>query len=86
MGEYVWETYAEAERRVATLAAGLRKILGPREVESIDPKPIVIFSETRAEWMFAAQAAFRLNRPLATLYSTLGDDAVVHGLEQTEVQ
>jgi len=85
MGEYVWETYAEAERRVATLAAGLRKILGPREVESgIDPKPIVIFSETRAEWMFAAQAAFRLNRPLATLYSTLGDDAVVHGLEQTE--
>ncbi|VDD74132.1 unnamed protein product [Mesocestoides corti] len=88
MGEYVWETYAEAERRVSALSAGLRHLLGPSTADRKDdgncPTPLVIFSETRPEWLYAAEASWRLNRPIATLYATLGDDAVVHGLEQTE--
>ena len=88
-GEYIWETYSEAERRVSALAAGLRDILGPCTADKSDsggcPTPLVIFSETRSEWLYAAEASWRLNRPIATLYATLGDDAVVHGLEQTEV-
>lgn len=89
MGEYLWETYAEAENRVSSLAAGLRSLLGPstedRKGENTCPTPLVLFSETRAEWLYAAEASWRLNRPIATLYATLGDDAVVHGLEETEV-
>ncbi|VUZ44016.1 unnamed protein product [Hymenolepis diminuta] len=88
MGEYLWETYAEAENRVSSLAAGLRSLLGPstedRKGENTCPTPLVLFSETRAEWLYAAEASWRLNRPIATLYATLGDDAVVHGLEETE--
>ncbi|VDO03564.1 unnamed protein product [Rodentolepis nana] len=88
MGEYLWETYAEAESRVSSLAAGLRSILGPstldRKEENSCPTPLILFSETRAEWLYAAVATWRLNRPIATLYSTLGDDAVVHGLVETE--
>ncbi len=88
MGEYLWETFAEAERRVSALAAGLRDLLGPscadRKEEGGCPTPLVLFSETRAEWLYAAEASWRLNRPIATLYATLGDDAVVHGLQQTE--
>lgn len=89
MGEYVWETYAEAESRVSSLAAGLRSLLGPstlnRNEKTDCPTPLVLFSETRAEWIYAAEASWRINRPIATLYATLGDDAVIHGLEQTEV-
>mgnify|MGYP001799874956 FL=1 len=46
---------------------------------------ITIFAETRAEWMIAAQACFRENFPLATLYATLGDEAILHAVNQSEV-
>ncbi|VDP84485.1 unnamed protein product [Echinostoma caproni] len=82
LGEYSWETFGEAERRVSRLAAGLFSILGPVRGTNT---PIAIFSETRAEWLYAAQAAFRLNRPVVTLYATLGDDALVHGFNEAEV-
>lgn len=81
LGEYSWETFWDAERRVSHLAAGLYSILGSIKEHN---QPIALFSETRAEWMFAAQACFRLNRPVATLYATLGDDALVHGFNETE--
>ncbi|KAF5396507.1 hypothetical protein PHET_10220 [Paragonimus heterotremus] len=82
LGEYSWETFGDAERRVSHIAAGLYSMLGPA---TQDKRPIAIFSETRAEWLFAAQAAFRLNRPLVTLYATLGEDALVHGLNEAEI-
>ncbi|CAH8436429.1 unnamed protein product [Schistosoma intercalatum] len=81
LGEYSWETFWDAERRVSHLAAGLYSMLGSVKEHN---QPIALFSETRAEWMFAAQACFRLNRPVATLYATLGDDALVHGFNETE--
>ncbi|THD21008.1 Long-chain-fatty-acid--CoA ligase [Fasciola hepatica] len=82
LGEYSWETFGEAERRVSRLAAGLFSMLGPVRERNT---PIAIFSETRAEWLYAAQAAFRLSRPVVTLYATLGDDALVHGFNEAEV-
>ncbi|OON17675.1 AMP-binding enzyme, partial [Opisthorchis viverrini] len=82
LGEYSWETFGDAERRVSRISAGLYSMLAS---ETHARRPIAIFSETRAEWLFAAQAAFRLNRPVVTLYSTLGEDALVHGLNETEV-
>lgn len=89
MGEYLWETFAEAESRVSALAAGLRDLLGPctddKKEDGGLATPLVLFSETRPEWLYAAEASWRINRPIATLYATLGDDAIVHGLEQTEV-
>ncbi|CAH8436741.1 unnamed protein product [Schistosoma turkestanicum] len=81
LGEYSWETFLEAERRVSRLSAGLYSMLGSIKENK---QPIALFSETRAEWMFAAQTCFRLNRPVATLYATLGDDALVHGFNETE--
>lgn len=46
---------------------------------------IVLFSETRAEWMICANGCMKQNMPLVTLYATLGDDALVHGINETEV-
>jgi len=46
---------------------------------------IVVFSETRAEWMICANGCMKQNMPLVTLYATLGDDALVHGINETEV-
>jgi long-chain acyl-CoA synthetase len=44
----------------------------------------VIFSETKAEWIIFALSCFRINVPVATLYSTLGIDALKHGINETE--
>jgi long-chain acyl-CoA synthetase len=46
---------------------------------------IVLFSETRAEWIICADGIMKQNIPLVTLYATLGDDALVHGINETEV-
>ncbi|XP_072532761.1 long-chain-fatty-acid--CoA ligase 4b [Salminus brasiliensis] len=78
LGEYSWKSYEEVEHEVKLLGCGLAT-LGQM------PKcNIAIYCETRAEWMITAQACFRFNYPLVTLYATLGEDAVAFGLNQCE--
>ena len=48
-------------------------------------KPLCIFADTRAEWMLSAQACFKQSFPVVTLYTNLGVEAVVHGLNETKV-
>ncbi|KAI4899358.1 hypothetical protein NFI96_032891, partial [Prochilodus magdalenae] len=77
LGEYSWKSYEEVEREAELLGSGLAA-LGQK------PKTnMAIFCETRAEWMTTAQACFRRNYPLVTLYATLGEDAVAFGLNQS---
>ncbi|KAG0411771.1 hypothetical protein HPB47_011109 [Ixodes persulcatus] len=45
---------------------------------------VVILAETRLEWMLAAQACLRINIPVVTLYATLGEDGIIHGINETE--
>lgn len=45
---------------------------------------IVLFAETRPEWIVSAYACFRLNVPVVTLYSTLGIEALAFGINQTD--
>ena len=44
-----------------------------------------LFAETRAEWLITANGCMKQNMPLVTLYATLGDEALVHGINETEV-
>jgi long-chain acyl-CoA synthetase len=79
LGDYSWMTYEEVYRKMSNLGSGLMALgQQPR-------KNICIFAETRAEWMLAAQACFKYNFPVVTLYSTLGEDAIVHGIQESEV-
>lgn len=57
LGEYEWLTYENVYQRISNFGSG---ILALRQ------KPrskLVIFAETRAEWMIAAQACFKYNFP-----------------------
>ena len=52
----------------------------------VEPKSnVALFAETRYEWIIAAQACFREDITLVTLYVTLGDEAIVHAVRQTKV-
>ncbi|KAL0895201.1 hypothetical protein ABMA27_013641 [Loxostege sticticalis] len=79
MGDYVWRTYTDVEREAKQFGAGLRE-LGCRPRQNI-----VMFAETRAEWMVAAHGCFKQSIPVVTIYATLGDEAIAHGINETEV-
>ena len=47
-------------------------------------KSVCLYADTRAEWMVAAQASFKQSFPVVTIYTNLGEEAVVHGLSETK--
>lgn len=79
LGDYEWWTYEEMDRKIDLTARGLLSIgARPRQY-------LAILAETRAEWMLTAQACFRTNIPLVTLYATLSNDDIVSAVNLTEV-
>jgi len=79
LGDYKWYSYSEVDERIESIAKGFM-------VHGVRPGDVVlILAETRLEWMLSAQAIFRLGATIATLYTTLGDDGIVHGINETEV-
>lgn len=80
MGDYKWKSFSEVEHLAASFGRGLRD-LGTKSRQNV-----VIFAETRAEWMIAAHGCFKQNFPLVTIYATLGDEAIAHGINETEVE
>lgn len=79
MGDYDWLTFKDVEEMSSWFGRGLRQ-LGHEPKENL-----VVFAETRSEWLVAAAGAFRQNVALCTLYATLGDEAVIHGINETGV-
>lgn len=79
LGQYQWQSYEAVFTRVSNFGSGILA-LGQRPRSKL-----VIFAETRAEWMIAAQACFKYNFPMVTLYATLGQEAIIHGINETEV-
>lgn len=79
LGDYKWKSFTEVDHLAASFGRGLRE-LGQKPLHNI-----VIFAETRAEWMISAHACFKQNIPVVTIYATLGDEGVAHGINETEV-
>ncbi|XP_069684271.1 fatty acid CoA ligase Acsl3-like isoform X3 [Periplaneta americana] len=57
MGEYKWKTFQEVEELAASFGRGLR-LLG-----QVPRANVVIFAETRAEWLVAAHGCFKQSIP-----------------------
>uniref|UniRef100_A0A2P2K4E5 AMP-dependent synthetase/ligase domain-containing protein n=1 Tax=Rhizophora mucronata TaxID=61149 RepID=A0A2P2K4E5_RHIMU len=79
LGDYEWQTYGEVFDRACNFASGLIR-LGHNE----DARA-AIFAETRAEWFIAFQGCLRQNVTVVTIYSSLGEDALIHSLNETQV-
>ena len=76
-GEYKWQTFGEVDQKVGDFAKGLTKLGISR---------VAIYMETRADWMIAAQACFRHNIKIVTVYATLGEAAVNDALIEAEAE
>ncbi|CAG2166700.1 unnamed protein product, partial [Oppiella nova] len=79
LDDYRFLSYVEVDELVGVAANGLLA-LGVRPGDLV-----VIFAETRYEWMVSAQALWRIGATVGALYATLTDEAVVHGMCEMEV-
>ncbi|KAK1386880.1 long chain acyl-CoA synthetase 9, chloroplastic [Heracleum sosnowskyi] len=79
LGEYEWLTYGKAFDMVCNFASGLAH-LGHKKEERV-----AIFADTREEWFIALQGCFRRNVTVVTIYASLGQEALCHSLNETEV-
>lgn len=78
---YTWLKYEDVQERATNIARGLIKI-------GMDPKQdkALIYADTSANWLMTALGCFKTGIPLATLYTTLGDESVKYGLNQTKAK
>ena len=72
-------SYLEAADRHHNIARGLMKRLDLKKGDKV-----VIYANTRMEWMLTALGCIRAGATVVTLYTTMTDEAVLHGLKQTE--
>ncbi|KAJ6723866.1 LONG CHAIN ACYL-COA SYNTHETASE 8-LIKE [Salix koriyanagi] len=79
LGDYEWQTYGQVFDRACNFASGLI-MLGHKEGTRAG-----IFADTRAEWLIAFQGCFRQNITVVTIYASLGVDALVYSLNETQV-
>lgn len=80
LGDYKWMTYNEVDKKVDNISKGLLSL-------GIQSKThVALFAETRVEWIISAQALFRINAPVVTLYATLGEEGLIHCINETEVK
>ncbi|CAF1053768.1 unnamed protein product [Adineta ricciae] len=78
-GEYRFTTYRQACARIDAIGRGLLAL-------NIKPgDKILIFSETRPEWLLTAFAAFRHSLTVVTLLPTLDDEGVKHGINESGI-
>ena len=73
-------SYEEADEIADFLGQGLR-LLGQAPGSSV-----CMFADTRSEWMLTAQACFKQSFHVVTLYTNLGEDAVIHGINETQAE
>ncbi|TVU26656.1 hypothetical protein EJB05_29210, partial [Eragrostis curvula] len=79
LGPYEWKSYADAFKTACNFSSGLLQIGHQRD------ERVAIFADTRAEWQIALQACFRQNITVVTIYASLGEGALCHSLNETEV-
>ncbi|VIO92469.1 AMP-binding enzyme family protein [Brugia malayi] len=77
MGKYKWESYTEIHDKIGRIASGLKNIVR-------NDCRAVIFAETRADWLITVLSLFRINVPVATVYATLGEKAIIQAMNETE--
>ncbi|GFP89804.1 long chain acyl-coa synthetase 9 chloroplastic [Phtheirospermum japonicum] len=79
LGEYEWLSYGQVFESVCNFASGLVQ-LGHQKGERA-----AIFADTREEWFIALQGCFRRNVTVVTIYASLGEEALCHSFNETEV-
>ena len=77
--EYKWQSYSQVFRSVRTAHLGFSRV----GIKAGDV--VMVYADTRLEWMVSCQALFRLGATVGTLFTNLGEEGIVHAINETEV-
>ncbi|KAK2727732.1 hypothetical protein QYM36_008277, partial [Artemia franciscana] len=80
LGDYRWRTFIDMDVDVDNFGRGLA------ELGVTDRERVVIFSETRVEWLVATFGCLRRGMTCVTLYANLGEEAIIHGINETDTE
>ncbi|KAG0099025.1 long-chain fatty acid-CoA ligase [Podila epicladia] len=79
MSGYHWLTYKDAKQVIDSIGCGLRKF-------GLEPKDkLTVFGATSANWLLVAHGAFTQSMTIVTAYDTLGEDGLLHSMNEAEV-
>lgn len=77
--DYKWMTYNHVDKRVDDVMKGMTSI-------GIKPQDyVLVYMETRMEWMIIAQSVFRLGAVLVTVYPTIDDEGLIQVIEESRL-
>ncbi|KAG0022777.1 long-chain fatty acid-CoA ligase, partial [Entomortierella chlamydospora] len=79
MSGYHWLTYKDAKQVADSIGCGLRQF-------GVNPKDkLTVFGATSANWLLLAHGAFTQSITIVTAYDTLGEDGLLHSMNEAEV-
>lgn len=76
--QYQWTNYEDIYHQSTYVGRGLQ-MLGMKSRDKL-----VMYCDTKAEWMITAVGCFKFNFTLVTIYTNLGAEGVIYGINQTE--
>jgi len=75
---FKWLNYNEVDQKSTYIGRGL-------QLMGLKPKDkLVMYCDTKAEWMVTALGCFKFNYTMVTIYTNLGEDGVTYGIHQTQ--
>mmetsp|Transcript_16832 Transcript_16832/g.27915 ORF Transcript_16832/g.27915 Transcript_16832/m.27915 type:complete len:742 (+) Transcript_16832:110-2335(+) len=77
---YDFITYREFGQLIGAIGSGLAGC------GFLPNERIVIYAETSREWMLTAQGAYAVSLTVVTVYATLGEEGLMHGVSQTKAK
>ena len=86
--KFTWMTYEEANTKLENFSKGLNIMKLCPEIKLKNEEPmrfLGIYSRNKPEWLIAYLGAIRDSITIVTIYDTLGDIALEHIFEQTQI-
>ncbi|KAJ2552363.1 long-chain fatty acid-CoA ligase [Coemansia sp. RSA 1933] len=81
LGAYEWMTYREIGQLTRELGSGLAQLAGMDESGAVGR--MLIYAPTSREWSLCMLACYSQGLQVVTAYDTLGDQGVVHAMNET---
>ncbi|CAI2175010.1 8772_t:CDS:2 [Funneliformis geosporum] len=79
LSSYNWINYEEAAKITSQIGAGLVKLGLQKDAK------VTIFASTSANWMLVTHGCFTQSMTIVTAYDTLGEEGLLHSMNETEV-
>ncbi|KAJ1662665.1 long-chain fatty acid-CoA ligase [Coemansia sp. RSA 1813] len=83
LGGYKWMTYQEIGQQTRDLGSGLAQLSSSIETQKESPTRVLIYAPTSREWSLCMLACYSQGMQVVTAYDTLGDQGVVHAMNET---